>query len=171
MGNMVTPSPTLARIEQRSGSTCWLACCKMLYKWKGKNPDDVDALLKKASATDDDVDYDYWCSAGLGTNNTLPLAKTLGFRWGAGGKLDYSVLLNGVKTWGPMLAVGEWNQHNHVIVVAEMEEVTNKDYYDIAKIMVANPWFGCEERESRNLFWFNGGLGHWEGVNGQYMHW
>jgi Papain-like cysteine protease AvrRpt2 len=151
MGTMITPSPAVARIEQKSGSTCWLACCKMLYKWKGKNVDDVDTILKKASETDDRVDYDLWCRAGIDTSDTVPLAKALGFKWGAGGKLEYPQLLNAIKQWGPMLAVGEWNQHSHVIVVAEIEETSEEKYYTVAKVMVANPWFGCPEREERNL--------------------
>ena len=171
MGNIITPSPAVARIEQRTPSTCWLACSKMMYKWKGKPTGDVDTLLINASRTDDRVDYDLWCRAGVDTDDLLPLAKTLGFKWGGGGKLTYPQLLDAVKTWGPILAVGEWNQHSHVVVISEIEETTDEDKYTVAKVLVANPWFGCPEREPRNLYWLNGGLGHWCGISGQYMHW
>ena len=84
MPDYVTPSPDVKRIQQKSSATCWLATCKMLYKWKGKDPGDVDTLLQNAS--DDRVDYDFWCEAGLGHSDCVPLAKTLGFKWGAGGE-------------------------------------------------------------------------------------
>ena len=167
----VTPSPPIKRIEQESTSKCWLASAKMLFQWKGKPISSVDDLLK--NSTDDRVDYDLWCRAGIAHEDAVPLAKALGFRWGAGGKLTAGVLADTVKECGPIIAVGTWNTYSHVIVIAEVEAVTTRDesYTLATQLKVANPWFGCDEREQRPLFWLNGGLGHWEGVNGQYMHW
>jgi hypothetical protein len=173
MGQMVVPQPTLKRIEQKTTATCWLAACKMLYAWKGKSTTDVDDLLKKASATDELVDYDYWIENGIGHSNAVPLARTLGFTWGSGGKLDLDDLVNVVRAWGPMIALGQWNNPHgaHAIVVAEVEDSVGTKYESIAKVMIANPWFYCDERETRSVSWLNGGLGDWEGVNGQYIHW
>ena len=173
MGQMVVPHPKVQRIEQKSTSTCWLAASKMLYVWKGRDPGQVDTLLQKESETNDRVDYDYWCDSGIGHADAVPLAKTLGFTWGAGGKLELAQIVKAVRSWGPMIAIGQWNNPGgaHVIVVAEVEDEKRTDYQSVAKIMIANPWFYSDEREQRNLNWFNGGLGDWEGVNGQYMHW
>ncbi len=170
---MIVPNPMVKRIEQKTTATCWLAACKMLYAWKGKPTSDVDDLLKKASATDERVDYDYWVENGIGHSDAVPLARTLGFTWGAGGKLDLDDIVNVIRNWGPMMAMGQWNnpQGAHAIVVAEVEDEKEEKYRSIAKVMIANPWFNCDEREKRNLGWFNGGMGDWAGVNGQFIHW
>jgi hypothetical protein len=167
----VTPVPSVRRIEQTTASTCWLASCKMLFQWKNKPIGDVDTLLQNSS--DSRVDYDTWCQFGVDHGDLVPLAKCLGFGWGAGGKISAWSLADTMKKCGPIVAVGTWNTYSHVLVIAEVEDVVDKDdnYGSSARIRVANPWFGCDEREERNLFWLNSGLGHWEGVNGQYMHW
>jgi hypothetical protein len=56
-------------------------------------------------------------------------------------------------------------------VLAAAENVTDQDKQDTADLHILNPWFGSDDPQIRNLFWFNGGLGHWCGVNGQYIHW
>jgi Papain-like cysteine protease AvrRpt2 len=164
----VTPAVTL--ISQKTTATCWLASCQMLYVWNNKKAVDVETLLKKASATDDDVDYDAWCTSGIGKTDLLPLAKTLGFKWGAGGEVDPVVLRDTLKVYGPLLAVGAWNGSSHVIVVTGFDADD-----DLHSMTIANPWpepgTTTGAVQTRNLNWFNKGLGTWKGTNGQYMHW
>src|SRR4051812_10600387 len=142
----------------------------MLYKWNRKDPNDVDSLLQNAS--DDRVDYDYWCEAGIGHRDCVPLAKTLGFTWGAGGKLTMPLIVKTLKKSGPIIAVGQWNNPRgaHAIVVCSAMDIDDESD-ESGYLKIANPWFGSDERETRSLSWFNGGLGDWEGVNGQYIHW
>jgi len=166
----VKTNPGVSRIAQQNTATCWLAACKMLYIWNGKDAAEVDRLLKEASKTDERVDYDYWSSYGIGHDDLVPLARTLGFKWGAGGKLDIDQIVKEVRK-GPLLAVGAWNTYSHVIVVWGAENVTDKEKQDTAKLTIANPWPTTDDPDIKNLYWFNGGLGHWEGINGQYMHW
>src|SRR6478672_9748781 len=126
MPDYVTPSPDVKRIQQKSSATCWLATCKMLYKWKGKDPGDVDTLLQNAS--DDRVDYDFWCEAGLGHSDCVPLAKTLGFKWGAGGKLTMPLIVSTLKKFGPIMAMGQWNNPNgaHAILVCSAMDIDDE---------------------------------------------
>ncbi|MGA3025733.1 MAG: papain-like cysteine protease family protein [Bryobacteraceae bacterium] len=165
----VAAVPKVTRIEQSKVTTCWLAACQMLYKWKGRAVGDVEKTLRGAS--DARVDFDLWCDAGLGHDDAVPLAKALGLRWGAGGKLDLDQIVKGLRSYGPLMALGTWNSHSHAIVVAAAENVTDQDKQDTADLHTLNPWFGSDDPQIRNLFWFNGGLGHWCGVNGQYIHW
>lgn len=170
MANIIWPkSPKAERIQQVNSSTCWLASCQVLYKWKGLPVGDVEKKLRDSD--DDRVDFDLWFRAGIDHDDAVPLAKALGFSWGAGGALDLDDIVKGMQTFGPMIAIGTWNTSSHVIVVAGAEQVTDHKYDNVAKLMVLNPWFGCPPVEERNLYWFNGGLGHWKGVNGQYIHW
>src|SRR3954447_8910784 len=97
----VTPTPDVKRIQQKSAATCWLAACRMLYAWKQKDPGTIDSLLQ--NATDDRVDYDFWCEAGIGHNDCVPLAKTLGFTWGAGGKLTMLLIVKTLRNRGRSL--------------------------------------------------------------------
>jgi hypothetical protein len=167
MFNVTPPCPLFT---QRDTASCWLASCKMLFAWKNRNPNDVDDILKTASAKDDRVDYDNWCQNGIGQDDLVPLAKALGFKWGAGGVLDAGVLRDTLKTCGPMLAVGAWNGSSHVIVVTAID--ADDDFYPI---LLNNPWpepgTTVGAIQSRNLNWFNKGLGTWQGINGQYQHW
>jgi len=167
----VKTNPAVSRIVQKNTATCWLAACKMLYAWKGKDTGEVDRLLIEASKTDERVDYEYWCSSGIGQDDLVPLARTLGFKWGAGGKLELEQMVKAIQSWGPLLAVGAWNTNSHVIVVWGAENVTDKKYESTAKLTIANPWPNADDPDIKNMNWFNGGLGNWEGVNGQYMHW
>jgi len=169
MGKIVWVSPRPQRIEQINSSTCWLASCQMLYKWKGLPAGDVEKKLRASS--DDRVDFDLWYRSGIDHGDAVPLAKALGFSWGAGGELTIEQITHGMLTFGPMIAIGTWNTSSHVIVVAGVEQVQDHTYDNVAKLMVLNPWFGSSDPEERNLYWFNGGLGHWKGVNGQYIHW
>ena len=169
MGNIVWATPKPQRIEQPTSSTCWLASCQVLYKWKGLDVGDVE---KKLRASDDDrVDFDLWYRSGIDHGDAVPLAKALGFTWGAGGALELDQIVRGMRSFGPMIAIGTWNTSSHVIVVAAAEDVKDHKYDNVGKIMVLNPWFGSSDPEVRDLYWFNGGLGHWKGVNGQYIHW
>jgi hypothetical protein len=170
-GPMITTQPPVKRIQQPNTSSCWFAACQMLFQWKGKPVDDVKRLLVEAEKSDSRVDFDYWYESGIGHSDTVPLAKGLGLKWGAGGELSLSQIQDAVKNWGPLLAVGAWNTHSHVIVVWGAEQVADAKYESVAKLWVANPWFGSPDKEERNMYWFNGGLGHWKGINGQYMHW
>jgi hypothetical protein len=169
MGEILWARPKPERIQQINSSTCWLAACQMLYKWKGLPVADVEKKLRNSS--DDRVDFDNWYENGLAHEDAVPLAKALGFGWGAGGALSLDQISDGMRSYGPLLAIGTWNTSSHVIVVAGVEQVNDHKYDTVAKIMVLNPWFNSPNPEERNLYWFNGGLGHWKGVNGQYMHW
>jgi hypothetical protein len=170
MANIVwAKSPKPERIEQKTSSTFWLASCQMLYKWKGLAVEDVEKNLR--ASTDDRVDFDLWNENGIAHGDAVPLAKALGFTWGAGGELELDQIIKGMRTYGPLIAIGTWNTFSHVIVVAGAEEVTDHKYDNVAKLMILNPWFGSANPEERNLYWFNGGLGHWKGINGQYIHW
>jgi hypothetical protein len=166
MTDWVIPSPQVKRIQQRTEATCWLAACQMLFRWKRKSVLEVEKLLRKS--TDDRVDFDYWCESGIGTEDLVPLAKALGLNFGGGGTVSASLLAQTVEKCGPILIVGEWSSSSHVVVLAEIEEGESSDS---ALIRIANPWFGCDEREERNMYWLNKGMGQWKSVNGQYIHW
>jgi hypothetical protein len=169
MANTVWANPKPQRIQQINPSTCWLASCQMLYQWKGLDVGDVEKNLKNSD--DDRVDWDTWYRAGLDHDDTVPLAKALGFKWGAGGELTLKQIADAIQRFGPLLAIGAWNTNSHVIVVAGLDVPSDSKYDSVSKIYVLNPWFNSDNPEERNLFWFNGGLGHWKGINGQYMHW
>jgi hypothetical protein len=167
---MFNVSPAVPLITQEDSATCWLACCKMMYQWKTRKAEEVDSTLIAASANDPDVDYDTWCRSGLDKPDLVPLAKALGFRWGAGGKLDPIVLRDSLKLFGPIIAVGSWNSYSHVVVI------TGFDPDDVLQsLIVNNPWpepgtlTGAVQ--PRNLNWLNRGLGTWQSVNGEFMHW
>ncbi len=166
---LVAAAPPVKRIEQTKSTTCWLAACQMLYNWKGRPVGDVEKTLRASS--DELVDFELWSESGLDHDDAVPLAKALGLRWGAGGKLDLDQLVKGLRSYGPLMALGTWNSHSHAIVVAAAENVTDSDKQDAANLHILNPWFGSDNPQIGNLFWFNGGLGHWCGVNGQYIHW
>ncbi|MEI8375881.1 MAG: papain-like cysteine protease family protein [Planctomycetota bacterium] len=169
MANIVWAMPKPSRIEQINPSTCWLASCQVLYKWKGLPAGDIEKNLRKSD--DARVDFDLWYKFGIDHGDAVPMAKALGFRWGAGGELTLDQLTNAVRNFGPMIAIGAWNTNSHVIVVSGVEQVTDHKYDSVAKIFILNPWFISPDPEEKNLYWFNGGLGHWKGVNGQYIHW
>lgn len=166
MTDWVIPTPKVTRIQQRTTETCWLAACQMLFKWKRRSVLQVETLLKKSK--DERVDFDYWCESGIGTEDLVPLAKALGLKWGAGGTVPAWLLATTVRRSGPILVVGEWNASAHVVVLAEIEDGEDTDK---ALIKIANPWFGCDDREERNVYWLNRGMGRWRDVNGQYIHW
>jgi hypothetical protein len=166
MTDWVIPSPQIKRIQQSSVATCWLAACQMLFQWKNRSVLEVENLLR--SSSDERVDFDCWCDSGIGTDDLVPLAKALGLNWGAGGTVPAWLLAQTVDQCGPIMVVGEWSASSHVIVLAEIEDGESSD---AAAIRIANPWFGCDEREQRNVFWLNQGLGQWRDINGQYIHW
>src|SRR5580658_7891384 len=107
MSNVLWASPRPQRIQQISSSTCWLASCQMLYKWKGLPAGDVEKKLR--ASKDDRVDFDLWYRSGIDHADAVPLAKALGFGWGAGGELTLDQITHGMRIFGPMIAIGTWN--------------------------------------------------------------
>jgi len=186
MGPMTTCSPQVTMIQQKNNATCWLASCRMMYKWKypsympvydevndpGLDNEPKDAVLKKlwdAANADSRVDLWTWMAAGIDTPDALPLARAMGMKWGGGGKLEAWQFADAISQWGPLLAIGSWNTRSHVLVVTGAEQTDDESKASAHKLDLKNPWPGG--MQTGTVFWYNGGLGSWASVSGQNMHW
>jgi len=186
MGPMTTCSPQVTMIQQKNNATCWLASCRMMYKWKypsympvydevndpGLDNEPKDAVLKKlwdAANADSRVDLWTWMSSGVDTSDAVPLARALGMKWGGGGKLEAWQFADAIGQWGPLLAIGSWNTRSHVLVVTGAEQTDDESKASAHKLDLKNPWPGG--MQTGTVFWYNGGLGSWASANGQNMHW
>ena len=85
--------PEVVNIPQADASTCWLACLKMIYVWKGKSPDEP---LQKLNA-DPDIYPDYWLENGVSPDNCLTIARCLKLGRAGDGDIDITYLAAALK--------------------------------------------------------------------------
>ena len=122
--------PDVINIPQPNASTCWLACLKMLYVWKGKGADEPLAKLN----ADPDVFPDYWLSNGVAPEDCLVIARSLGLGCAGDCDADAGVLARALKSHGPHWVAGEWKKgYAHVKVVVGCDP-------DLGMVKMINPW-------------------------------
>jgi hypothetical protein len=179
-------APPVGMIQQINNATCWLASCRMMYKWK--NPsykpvfDEVDdpelnnrpqdEVLRKLydkAQSDSTVDLSTWMLDGIAPTDAIPLARAMGLRWGGGGKLEAWQFADAIKRWGPLLAIGGWNTRSHVLLVTGAEKTDDTGTDTVHRLLLNNPWPGGMQKATVN--WYNNGMGIWTNVSGQNMHW
>ena len=179
-------APAVAMIQQVNNATCWLASCRMMYQWKNPNYTPVydeaddpelenppkDVVLRKLydkAQTDATVDLWTWMLDGIGLSDAIALARAMGMQWGGGGQLEAWQFADAIKQWGPLLAIGSWNTRSHVLVVTGAEKTDDFGTDTTHKLLLNNPWPNGMQKASVN--WYNKGMGVWENISGQNMHW
>jgi hypothetical protein len=186
MGQFTQCTPPVTMIQQRNSATCWLASCRMMYRWKrpdyapvfdeeddpsldNEPQDAVLKLLWNKAQVDTSVDLWTWMVSGIDTADAVPLARAMGMKWGGGGKLEAWQFADAISQWGPLLAIGSWNTRSHVIVIAGAEQTDETATDTTHHLLLKNPWPGGMLQGTVN--WYNGGLGAWVNASGQNMHW
>ena len=119
----------LQPIGQPLSTLCWLACYRMLYTWKGLDPNSIEGKLRAAG-----LDFDGACKRGLLPDEMLPAHRALGLGSFAAGSGISTVNLKEYLAFSPLWVAGEWFQnalHARVIIGASDNWV---EYFD--------PWYG-----------------------------
>jgi hypothetical protein len=145
MGSFVGP-PVNGMVPQAQplNTLCWYSCFRMLYMWKGLDPDTVWQRLK-----DGGIDVDAARVNGLLAKDNLKAAKALGMKaLGFGQPLSPYDLKEPLKS-SPAWCAGRWTNGNsgHVVVVIATNENWVR-YYD--------PWWvGTPEdaNDSKDRAW------------------
>jgi hypothetical protein len=152
--------PEVVNIPQSTASTCWLACLKMLYVWKGKSADEP---LQKLNA-DPNIFPDYWLDKGVGPEDCLTIARCLGLGRAGDGDADAEVLARALKTHGPYWVAGEWKKgYAHVKVVVGCDPEGDR-------VKLVNPWNPTDPVDYATLAGFNNRGDRWK-VFGTFMYW
>jgi len=119
----------LTPIAQPLSSLCWLACYRMLYKWKSLDPNTIEGKLKSAG-----LDFDAACKRGLLPNEMRDAAKALGLAPMGFGQSISAWDLKQRLTFSPLWLAGEWfksSLHARLVIAASDDWV---EYFD--------PWYG-----------------------------
>ena len=148
-------------ISQASRMTCWLACFKMLYCWKGKDISLVEKLLKNVEG----LKLDEAKSRGL-----LPREYAV-----AGRALDLSAYTYQLVTHdleielthhGPLWCSGYWNGFSHVVLIVGVDKAKDMIYW-IDPLRVYNG----EYETSGRMDAFNVGRAVYAGVEWSVQEW
>ena len=122
--------PEVMNIPQSTPATCWLACLKMIYVWKGRSADEPYEKLN----ADPNIFPDEWLSLGVSPDNCLTIAKSLGLGHAGDGDADITYLAAALKQHGPYWVAGEFIPGRaHVKVVGGAGPERNQ-------VKLVNPW-------------------------------
>jgi hypothetical protein len=119
----------LQPIAQPLSSLCWLTCYRMLYVWKGLDPDSMEAKLRAGG-----LDFNAACKRGLLPDEMQGAARSLGLSSFATGSGISTANLKEYLALSPLWVAGEWFTnalHARVIIGASDDWV---EYFD--------PWYG-----------------------------
>src|SRR5579862_2468579 len=119
----------LQPIGQPLSSLCWLTCYRMLYVWKGLDPNTMESKLRSGG-----LDYDAAGKRGLLPDEMLGAARSLGLSSYATGSGITVADLKAHLVFSPLWVAGEWFQnalHARVVIGASDDWV---EYFD--------PWYG-----------------------------
>jgi hypothetical protein len=119
----------LQPIGQPLSSLCWLTCYRMLYIWKGLDPNTMEGKLRSGG-----LDFDAACKRGLLPDEMLGAARSLGLSSYATGSGISVVDLKAHLVFSPLWVAGEWFQnalHARLVIGANDDWV---EYFD--------PWYG-----------------------------
>ena len=152
--------PEVNNIPQSTPSTCWLACLKMLYVWKGKSADEPLAALN----ADPNIFPDEWLGTGVAPDNCLTIARCLGLGHAGDGDIDINYLGAALKQHGPYWAAGEFKKgYAHVKVIVGVNPELNQ-------IKLINPWNPIDPVDYSSAEAFNARGARWK-VDGSLMYW
>jgi hypothetical protein len=149
-------------MPQDNSTTCWLTCYKMLFKWRGINPEGLDNILEGIGLkkfTDEDTGT---FQKGLMLKDYVTANSTLGLQSLQGGEFNQDALEYMLEKKGPIWCTMLFGNYNHnVVVIGAGEE----------QVQYINPWWDIEKKYrlvtsklsdfNKTLKRFNG----WKGAN------
>jgi hypothetical protein len=105
---------------QFNTATCWLACYRMLYKWKSEEESKIKPAMEKAGLKFSDL-----CTRGVYPEEWPTAGSSLGMCGWAGSSVktwDDEQIVYALKGYGPLFYTWDYGQSGHALLVVGFDK-------------------------------------------------